>query len=142
MQTNTKFSAPTTANVELTEKCNARCLHCYNPWREEHMGVNSQTIDTIKKTIDKLKEAGVFHLIFTGGEPKSKMEVLYEALKYGKKLGFSFSLNSNLMLTTDAKMKQLAELGLDHVLTSFPSIDSKENDHIMQVKNSIKKTSL
>ena len=139
MQTNTKFSAPTTANVELTEKCNARCLHCYNPWREEHMGVNSQTIDTIKKTINKLKEAGVFHLIFTGGEPMSNMEVLYEALKYGKKLGFSFSLNSNLMLTTDAKMKKLAELGLDHVLTSFPSIDSKKNDHIMQVKNSIKK---
>ena len=75
MQTNTKFSAPTTANVELTEKCNARCLHCYNPWREEHMGVNSQTIDTIKKTINKLKEAGVFHLIFTGGEPMSNMEI-------------------------------------------------------------------
>jgi len=134
-----KFSAPTTANLEITEKCNARCLHCYNPWREEHMGVNTHTIETLKKTIDELKKAGVFHLIFTGGEPMSKMEVLYEALEYGKKLGFSFSLNSNLMLTTDAKMKKLSELGLDHVLTSFPSIDPNENDRIMQVKNSIKK---
>ena len=134
-----KFSAPTTANVEITEKCNARCLHCYNPWREESMGVNSHTIETLKKTIDELKKAGVFHLIFTGGEPMSKIEVLYEALSYGKKLGFSFSLNSNLMLTTDAKMKKLAALGLDHVLTSFPSIESNENDRIMQVKNSIDK---
>jgi MoaA/NifB/PqqE/SkfB family radical SAM enzyme len=73
---NTKFSAPTTANVELTEKCNARCLHCYNPCREESMGVNSHTIETLKKTIDELKKADVFHLIFTGGEPMSKIEVL------------------------------------------------------------------
>ena len=51
-----KFSAPTTANVEITEKCNARCLHCYNPWREETMGVNSHTFETIKKTIDELKK--------------------------------------------------------------------------------------
>ena len=43
------------------------------------------------------------------------------------------------MLTTDEKMKRLSSLGLDHILTSFPSINSKENDKIMQVKNSIKK---
>ena len=59
------------------------------------------------------------------------MEILCEALNYGKKLGFSFSCNSNLMLTTDEKMKRLSSLGLDHILTSFPSINSKENDKIM-----------
>ena len=134
-----KFSGPTTANLEITEKCNARCLHCYNPWREEHMGVNTFTINRLKKTIDELKNAGVFHIILTGGEPMSKMDVLCEALSYGKKLGFSFSCNSNLMLTSDEKMKKLNDLGLDHILTSFPSIDANENDKIMQVKNSIKK---
>ena len=139
MLINRKFSGPTTANLEITEKCNARCLHCYNPWREEHMGVNTFTINKLKKTIDELKNAGVFHIILTGGEPMAKMEILCEALNYGKKLGFSFSCNSNLMLTTDEKMKRLSSLGLDHILTSFPSINSKENDKIMQVKNSIKK---
>lgn len=134
-----KFSAPTSANLEITEKCNARCLHCYNPWREEHMGVNSFTIKKVKKTMDKLKEAGVFHIVFTGGEPMAKMDVLIEALKYGNSLGFSFSCNSNLMLTTDKKMKELSLLGLDHILTSFPSIDPNENDKIMKVKNSVYK---
>ena len=128
MSLNRKFSAPTVANLEVTEKCNARCLHCYNPWREEHMGVNSFDIIKIKKTMDKLKEAGIFHVVLTGGEPMSKMEVLYAALEYGKKLGFSFSCNSNLMITSDEKMKKLSSLGLDHILTSFPSIDPNEND--------------
>ena len=134
-----KFSAPTTANLEITEKCNARCLHCYNPWREQHMGVNTLDFIKIKKSMDALKKAGIFHVVLTGGEPMAKMENLLEALRYGKELGFSFSCNSNLMLTTPKKMKQLRELGLDHILTSFPSIDKLENDRIMQVKDSAKK---
>ncbi len=134
-----KLSSPTTANLELTEKCNARCLHCYNPWREEHMGINSFDISRVKKSLDKLKEARIFHVVFTGGEPMSNLMVLEEALRYGSELGFSFSCNSNLMLTSQEKMKKLRSLGLDHILTSFPSIDEEENDNIMQVKNSVKK---
>ena len=134
-----KFSAPTAANLEITEKCNARCLHCYNPWREEHMGVNTLDFLKIKKSMDALKKAGVFHVVLTGGEPMAKMENLLEAPRYGQELGFSFSCNSNLMLTTPKKMKQLRDLGLDHILTSFPSIDKPENDRIMQVKDSVKK---
>ena len=136
---NRKLSSPTTANLELTEKCNARCLHCYNPWREKHMGINSFDISRVKKSLDKLKEAGIFHVVFTGGEPMSNFMVLEEALRYGSELGFSFSCNSNLMLTSPKKMKKLRSLGLDHILTSFPSIDEEENDKIMQVKNSVKK---
>ena len=83
-----KLSSPTTANLELTEKCNARCVHCYNPWREKHMGINSFDVSRVKKSLDKLKEAGIFHVVFTGGEPMSNLNVLEEALRYGSELGF------------------------------------------------------
>ena len=36
-------------------------------------------------------------------------------------------------------MKELRELGLEHCLTSIPSIDEAENDEIMQSKGSLKK---
>jgi len=32
------YSAPTVINLEMTEACNVKCRHCYNPWREEHAG--------------------------------------------------------------------------------------------------------
>ena len=38
MQLKKFFSAPTTVNLELTELCNVKCRHCYNPWRDETMG--------------------------------------------------------------------------------------------------------
>ena len=32
------YSSPTVINLEMTEACNVKCRHCYNPWREEHAG--------------------------------------------------------------------------------------------------------
>ena len=51
----------------------------------------------------------------------------------------SFSCNTNLILANDEKMKELNSLGLDHCLTSIPSVDPKENDEIMQSKGTLDK---
>ena len=76
-----KIKAPTVVNIELTELCNVKCKHCYNPWRDESMGVSSLDILKLKKIINKLNEHGVFHVVLSGGEPLSNYEVLREALK-------------------------------------------------------------
>ena len=39
------YSAPTCVNLEMTEACNVKCLHCYNPWRDEHAGKFSLDIN-------------------------------------------------------------------------------------------------
>ena len=52
------YSAPTVINLEMTEACNVKCRHCYNPWREEHAGKfnldNNITPETIIKSIDEI----------------------------------------------------------------------------------------
>ena len=30
---------PTVVNLEITEICNVKCKHCYNPWRDEKVWV-------------------------------------------------------------------------------------------------------
>lgn len=56
---------PVVAQLELTYKCNLRCSFCYNApaGRAELDG------DAWLRAIDKLKAAGAFHVILTGGEP-------------------------------------------------------------------------
>ena len=130
---------PTVVNLEITEICNVKCKHCYNPWRDESMGVNFFSKVKLAKVIKNLKEHNIFHVILSGGEPLSNFEVLIEALKLLNEAKISFSCNTNLILADDEKMKKLASLGLDHCLTSIPSIDANENDEIMQSKNSLKK---
>ena len=103
------------------------------------MGVNSLDILKIQKILKQLKEIGVFHVILSGGEPLSNFEILKKAMEILNEYKMTFSCNTNLIIADDEKIKQLADLGLEHCLTSIPSIDPDENDEIMQSKGSLKK---
>ncbi len=125
------FNAPTTVNLELTEACNVKCRHCYNFWRDESVGQVSLNEDSLGKMIDKISDAGVFHTVLTGGEPMAKFKLLCFAIERFKSKNISISVNSNLMLCDDKKANKLANLGVDHILTSLPSCDPVKNDYIM-----------
>tara|TARA_B100000989_G_C19519442_1_gene463390 strand:+ start:787 stop:2199 length:1413 start_codon:yes stop_codon:yes gene_type:complete len=134
-----KIKSPTVVNLEITEICNVKCKHCYNPWRDESMGVNQLDLIKIEKILKHLHQIGVFHVILSGGEPMSNFKILKEAMKILNKYKMTFSCNTNLIIADDEKMRELKDLGLEHCLTSIPSIDEKENDEIMQSKGSLKK---
>lgn len=134
-----KYKAPTCINMEITEACNVKCRHCYNPWRDEHAGKFSLNLKKIDYLINEFNECGVFHVILSGGEPLAKFEELKYFLKNLTKNNISTSLNSNLMLATKEKMMELKKLGLDHVLTSWFSYFPTETDHITTYKGSYQK---
>ena len=94
METKNLFSAPTTVNLELTELCNVKCRHCYNPWRDETMGEISLSEIKLNLLIKKLVEAEVFHVILTGGEPMSNFEMLVKAIR---KLKDNISISCNVI---------------------------------------------
>lgn len=125
------LSAPTAVNLELTELCNVKCRHCYNFWRDDSMGGETLSLEKMDRLVDSFVAAGVFHVIVTGGEPFAQFPLLHHALKRLQENGLSVSCNSNLMLVTEDKIKALAEVGLDHILTSLPSMDPATNDRIM-----------
>jgi len=133
------LSGPTTVNLELTELCNVKCRHCYNFWRDESMGSATLDVDRLDRVIDRMIEAEVFHVILTGGEPFSKFDLLTHALERLRDTDITTSCNSNLMLVSDEKIKALRDLGLDHILTSLPSIDPALNDYIMSAVGSYEK---
>ena len=133
------YSAPTCVNLEITEACNVKCKHCYNPWRDEHAGKFSLDIDKIDFLIKEFVDNGVFHVILSGGEPLSKFKELCYLLENLTKNNISTSINSNLMLATPEKMKILKNLGADHVLTSWFSYFPTETDNITTYKGSFQK---
>ena len=130
------YSAPTTINLEMTEACNVKCKHCYNPWREEHAGKFNLDEKKVEYLIDEFVKNKVFHVILSGGEPLAKFDILCFALEKLVKNNISTSLNSNLMLATPEKMQKLKEIGLDHVLTSWFSYFPTETDDITTYKGS------
>jgi radical SAM protein with 4Fe4S-binding SPASM domain len=133
------LSAPTVVNLEITDVCNAKCRHCYNFWREKNAKAATLSKERLDRLIDIFVEAGVFHVILSGGEPFS----IFELLEYGfRKLlcnNISISCNSNLMLATEDKLRKLRDIGLDHILTSLNSHDPGTNDYMVNYPGAFKK---
>lgn len=75
---------PTVANIELTNKCNVRCKHCYG----EYSIRNNELIsfENICNVIESLNEIGISILELTGGDPTMYpyiSDVIEKALEVG-----------------------------------------------------------
>ncbi|PHU35409.1 radical SAM protein [Pseudobutyrivibrio ruminis] len=76
---------PKVASIEITERCNVRCLHCYG----EHCVELTHDIplEKMKKLLKDLKNIGTEVIEITGGDC-SVHKNLYEILKYALTLHF------------------------------------------------------
>lgn len=136
---NKLYSAPTSLNLEITDKCNVKCRHCYNFWREDGYKKESMTKERFDQLLDQIVDSGIFHIVLTGGEPFLNFKMLEYACSQLVKNNISLSINSNLMVTSVDMIKRLCSVGVDHILTSLTSCDEETNDYLVQRKGAFKK---
>ena len=98
---------PLKAMFELTHQCNFRCIHCYVV---PDLKKKELTTNQVKQILDQLKEAGCFHVGFTGGEPLLRKDI-FEILGYAKVNGFRITLLTNGYLINKNAAKEIASLG-------------------------------
>lgn len=133
------LKGPTTAHIELTSGCQLQCRHCYNFWRHDPTPAENMKTETLDAILDALIKEEVMHIIFTGGEPMLNYKNLLHGIRKVRDAGLSVSCNSNLMLATPEKMKELREAGLPHVLTSLNSFMPTINDYIVSTPGAFEK---
>jgi len=77
--------------VELTNRCNLRCRHCYD---ERHADTGELPLEILEKVLREAKDCGIDHLSFTGGEPTlhGRFAEIVRALC---EAGFTFGFVSN-----------------------------------------------
>src|SRR3972149_1847069 len=117
------YSAPTSLTLEITDKCNVKCRHCYNYWREDGLKKESMTKERFDQLLDQFVDNGIFHIVLTGGEPFLNYKLLEYACSQLVKSNISISINSNLMVSSVDMIKRLSSIGVDHILTSLTSYD-------------------
>lgn len=83
---------PIGGGIELTYRCNLRCLHCYCMCNNEYNKEMSYV--EICKIIDQLANAGSLYLFITGGEPLLRYD-FPEIYKYIKKKGILVTVFTN-----------------------------------------------
>lgn len=122
MQIEKKYlSLPLTAQLEITDYCNHRCVHCYNLDSEVQNRPSRKVSDeTVLSCAQKLIDNQIFSVIVTGGEPLIKKELTKKVILLLKANHTKVALNTNLTLADDDFIQFLKEQKVG-VLTSCPS---------------------
>lgn len=101
---------PLGATLEVTERCNMACVHCYinQPAVARQALATEMSLEEIKVVLAQMLKAGVLHLLLTGGEVFLRAD-FSEIYKYAKQLGFLVTIFTNATLITPRIAELLAE---------------------------------
>lgn len=87
---------PLSVSIELTERCNLRCVHCYINRPAGDAGALSHELDLAswERILDQVAQAGTLWLLYTGGDPLLRRD-FQELFMAAKRRGFLVTLFTN-----------------------------------------------
>ena len=104
----------------VTRRCNLRCVHCYS--QSEDRGYSGElSLDEGKSLIDDLAGFGSPVILFSGGEPLIRPDIL-DLIRYATQQGRRAVLSTNGTLITPAVAEKLKDIGLSYVGISLDGL--------------------
>ncbi|MDH4140554.1 MAG: 12,18-didecarboxysiroheme deacetylase [Coriobacteriia bacterium] len=100
-----------------TQRCNLKCVHCYAQ-SEDRQYAGEMSTEEAKEMIDDLAAFGAPVLLFSGGEPTIRKDLI-ELMHYAKSKGMRVVISTNGTLITPERARQYAEVGLSYVGVSL-----------------------
>ena len=127
-RTSVPFGKPLAPILVLTNRCNARCVHCLS-WKLKSQENEMTTLEW-KSTLDELRKwLGPVSISITGGEILLKKDAI-EIVEYAAMLGFRVSLLTNGFLMTHEKAKRLIQSGVKRITISLDSSKPEIHDKV------------
>lgn len=125
------------ACLELTYRCNERCVHCYvdDPDRSKE----ELTPDEWKGVVDQLCEMGCISLLLTGGEVCAK-EGFIDIARYASGKGMLVDIFSNGIGIDDEMFDAIVALKPNSLSFSLYGGDAGTHDAVTKVKGSFERT--
>jgi AdoMet-dependent heme synthase len=130
-----KLNVPLNVQLDLTYRCNERCVHCYL----DHDDHGEMTTAEIKHLLAEMADAGVFILTLSGGEIFVRKD-FFEILEYARRLMFCVKLKTNAVLIREREAKRLKELAVESVQISIYSHRPEVHDAITLLPGSLKRS--
>jgi AdoMet-dependent heme synthase len=129
---------PTVASFAVTKACNLRCLHCHAEAREPFP--NELTIPEGAKVITDLAELGTQAIIFTGGEPTLRKDMVLTLAEYAVDNGIipAMLTNGGFIQTKKAAL-ELKEAGIMAVGIPIDSVIPEKHDELRAVPGTFAK---
>lgn len=129
------LGVPLTAHLDLTYRCNERCVHCYL----DHDDHGEMSFAEIKDLLAQLADAGVLFLTLSGGEILMRMD-FFDILRYARQLQFCVKLKTNGFMIRAEEADLMRELGVQEVRISIYSHRPEVHDAITKLAGSLKRS--
>jgi radical SAM protein with 4Fe4S-binding SPASM domain len=123
--------APFSAMVEIADRCNEACVHCYQVQGEKG---ELETAEW-ERIFRELAELGVLFLTISGGEATLRKDFLH-LVAYARKLRFAVKIFSNGLRITPELAAELGRLAVQEVQLSLYSQRAEAHDAVTRVPGS------
>lgn len=122
----------------LTRTCNLKCAHCYTDSEAKKYGGELATAEA-KRVLDDLADFKVPAVLFSGGEPLMREDVL-ELTAYAREKGLHAVYSTNGTMITPELAKKFVELKLAYVGISLDSADPAVHDRFRGLEGAFART--
>ncbi|HEV2381831.1 MAG TPA: radical SAM protein [Terriglobia bacterium] len=126
---------PLGAQLDVTYRCNERCVHCYL----DHDDHGEMTTAEMRGVLDQLADAGVFFLTLSGGEVLMRMD-FFEILEHARSLLFCVRIKTNAFMIREKQADRIHDLGVESVQVSIYSHRPEVHDAITKLPGSLKRS--
>lgn len=127
-----------TIELEISNPCNEKCVHCYRSDKNASKGFLS--LGDAEKILREAKELGAENCTITGGEPLLNPD-WHEIIKCADDLNYRTSLFTNATLLNETDIDFLATIkNLHEVQISLYAMDAPTHDAVTKAQGSFAKT--
>ncbi len=123
------------AALELTYKCNHKCVHCYAINQKDYDYKNELNTNQWKNILDQLYDLNTQTVILTGGEVFVRKDFM-ELFRYAISKRFVVTIFTNGQDLSDDDIKEIAESYPKAIHVSVFSTNPKIHDSITGIKGS------
>jgi radical SAM protein with 4Fe4S-binding SPASM domain len=131
----TAMGVPLSVHMDITWRCNERCVHCYL----DHDIKGEMSTDEIKGVLRQLAESGTFFLSISGGEPLLRRDC-FEILEYARALQFNVKLKTNAVMIGPKEAERIQQLGIEQIQISIYSNRPEIHDAITKLPGSLRRS--
>jgi len=119
--------------LDLSLECNLKCISC-----DIHMAdkpTNGLSLEDKKEIVQQIGDIEKdIPLVFTGGEPFERRDLLYPLAKECKKIDIYSTISTNGTLLNEEDIERLPRSGINDVVVSLDSHDPSIHDKIRGVE--------
>jgi len=122
--------------IELTSRCNERCLHCYIPQNDGNQDMDSSLLWNI---LDQCWDIGLDQITLSGGEPMLHPD-FWKVIEHANWNNCKVRVFSNLTLLNDNMADMLKKWNVYEVQASLYSVEPAIHDAVTKTPSSCEKT--